>query len=54
MEPPNSTVPKVAETKQPIKVLHAVHIEVSVEAGPGCGRIGVSRGLHNQPCAIYT
>ena len=28
-------VPKVAGIEQPIKVLHAVHTEVSVEAGQG-------------------
>ena len=35
MEPPNSMVPKVVETTQPIKVLRAVRTEVSVEAGQG-------------------
>ena len=35
MEPPNSTVPKVAETKKPIKVLHAMRTGVSTEAGAG-------------------
>ena len=34
-EPPNSMVPKVAETKQPIQVLHTVRTEGSVEAGQG-------------------
>ena len=29
------TAPKVAETKQPIKVLHAVHTRVTLEAGRG-------------------
>ena len=32
-EPPNSTIPKVAKTKQPIKVLHIVHTRISLEAG---------------------
>ena len=35
MKPPNSTAPKVAETKQPMKVLRAAHTRVSVEAGRG-------------------
>ena len=28
-------VPKISGTKQPIKVLHAVHTRVSLEAGQG-------------------
>ena len=36
MKPPNSTVPKDAATKWPMKVLHAGHERVSVEA-PGRG-----------------
>ena len=35
MEPPNLMVPKVAETEQPIQVLHAVRTGVSAEAGRG-------------------
>ena len=34
-DPPKPTVPKVAETKQPIQVLHAVRTGVSAEAGRG-------------------
>ena len=35
MEPPNSAVPKVAATGQPIQVLHAVRTGVSAEAKRG-------------------
>ena len=35
MEAPNSIVPKIAETNEPIEVLHAVHTRVSLEAGRG-------------------
>ena len=35
MESPSSTVPKVAETGQPIEVLHAMRTGVGAEAGRG-------------------
>ena len=34
-EPPSSPVPKVAETKQPLQVLHVVHTAVGGRTGPG-------------------
>ena len=39
MEPPNSTVPKVAETKQPIKILHTVGAGLRSEAGRGIATV---------------
>ena len=45
-EAPNSIVPKAEETKQPIKVPHAVRTEVSADAGRGRR----ATFLHPSPC----